>query len=418
MISPARRLALQVLLAWEGDQAAHCDLLMQKLAPENLEPRDRALAYALVLGVLRQRSLLWSLVTPLRQPQQPPLSLPARLILQLALYQRLFLTSIPAYALISQAVEQAREAAPQEAAAVNALLREIDRRLEAGQPFPPEGLPLTIRYSHPGRLVSLLREEVPDEKALEGLLAWHNAEPVQYARIRGGAPLQGLLEPLEDIPGAARCLDTAALIQTEEFRRGQIYLMQLWSQLVAQAAPLRPGDRVLDLCAAPGGKSLALLDRERIALTACDISESRLKTLRLNFARAGYQEGRDYEARQLDAREAGRHFPGGSFDLVLLDAPCSSLGTIQRNPELRWRLRREELETYRALQTEILAATAPLVRPGGHLLYAVCSFAAGERQAPALLEEQGWRLLASRLTLPGEEGRLDGGYFALWQRPE
>ena len=193
--------------------------------------------------------------------------------------------------------------------------------------------------------------------------------------------------------------------------------MQLWSQAVANAAPVKDGSKVLDLCAAPGGKSLALLDRAKIKLTACDLSETRLSQLRENFARLGYENDSSITIKQIDARIAQTEFPPESFDLVLLDAPCSSLGTIQRNPELRWRFKIDQLAEYAALQKSILNAAQTLVAPQGYLLYAVCSFAKAEREAADLLrQDKNWILKEEKLTYPGEQNLFDGGYFALFQK--
>ena len=193
--------------------------------------------------------------------------------------------------------------------------------------------------------------------------------------------------------------------------------MQLWSQEVANVAPVKDGDKVLDLCAAPGGKSLALLDRARIKLTACDFSETRLAQLKENFARLGYENAPNITIKQLDACKANQEFPPNSFDLVLLDAPCSSLGTIQRNPELRWRFKLEQLTEYAALQKSILQAAKTLVAPQGYLLYSVCSFAKAEREAADILrQDKTWILVKEKLTYPGEQDSFDGGYYSIWQK--
>ena len=420
-ISPARRLAFDTLLLWEqGDFQTHLEDIFNKIVPDDISPRDRHFAYALVLGVVRQSTLVWSLISPFWHGIDP-LPRETRIILQLAIYQLLFLGQIASYAVLNEAVELTKKTTPRFAGAVNAMLRNFlkarqEKKLPALDSLTPD-----VRYSHPLRLVNFLRNNVPVGK-LEQILRWHNKVPRQYARLRKpleefSEELQAVLEPQEGFANAVECMDTALVLSSPEFKAGDLYLMQIWSIMISQIPPLKDGDIVADVCAAPGGKSLALLDRANIKLSACDISPSRLIRSRENLARLGWEEGENLELRLIDATKATEYLPKETYDLVLLDAPCSSLGTIQRNPELRWRFRPEELETRAKLQQLLIEGSAPLVKPGGHLLYSVCSFAIKEREAAFYLaNDPDWELVTERVTYPGEEERFDGGYYALLRR--
>lgn len=398
-VSPARNLAYSALSSWQKDKDSH---LEQHLKGQ-LNSKDLDLAYTICRGVLKEKTFLQKTLSRYLVKKSKKLPSEVETILLLSIYQRLFLEKIPRYAVVSDAVELCKEKKPAFSNLVNAILRNLDRDLEAG--FDPQKEPMSLeeRYSHPKELIDLIKEETKDEAITEQILKWDNAKPKTFLRNKNGSHEE--------------CLDVKAAVQSEAFKKGEIYFMQLWSQSVANAAPVKDGDKVLDLCAAPGGKSLALLDRAKIKLTACDFSESRLAQLKENFARMGYATDPGITIKQLDARAANQEFPPASFDLVLLDAPCSSLGTIQRNPELRWRFKLEQLAEYAALQREILTSAKKLVAPRGYLLYAVCSFAKAEREAADLLrQDASWTLVKEKLTFPGEQDSFDGGYYSLWQK--
>lgn len=397
--SPARALALKALITWSRNPESH---LEQHLKGQP-DPKDLDLAYTICRGVLKEKTFLQKVVGRYLARKGKNLPLPVELILLLSFYQRLFLEKIPNYAVVFDAVELCKEKKPVFSNLVNAVLRNLDRDLKSG--FDPQKEPMTLeeRYSHPKDLIDLIQEETKDEAITEQILRWDNAKPKAFLRKRNGS--------------CEECLDVKAAVQSDDFKSGKSYFMQLWSQEVANAAPVKDGATVLDLCAAPGGKSLALLDRAKIKLTACDFSETRLAQLKENFARLGYENAPNITIKQLDARKASQAFPPESFDLVLLDAPCSSLGTIQRNPELRWRFKIEQLAEYATLQREVLTSAKELVAPQGYLLYAVCSFAKAEREAADLLRQDNtWILVKEKLTYPGEQDSFDGGYYSLWQK--
>ncbi|MBR6463479.1 methyltransferase domain-containing protein [bacterium] len=393
----ARQLALKALLNWQKDKESH----LEQHIKGNIPPKDLDLAYNICRGVLKEKSFLKA--TLKRYLKKDKLPKATETILLIAAYQMLFLDKVPGYAAVNEAVKLAKQKTPAYASLVNAVLRNLDRDIKEGFDPRKQDLPLAERYSHPQELIDLINAETKDQALTEQILIWDNAKPKTFLRLKNGSHEE--------------CLDVKAAVNSPEFKQGEIYFMQLWSQSVANAAPVKDGDKVLDLCAAPGGKSLALLDRAKIKLTACDFSESRLAQLKENFARMGYATDPGITIKQLDARAANQEFPPESFDLVLLDAPCSSLGTIQRNPELRWRFKIDQLAEYAALQKSILSAAKDLVAPKGHLLYAVCSFAKAEREAADLLrQDKNWILKEEKLTYPGEQNLFDGGYYALFQK--
>lgn len=393
----ARQLAHNALLSWQKDPQSH----LEQHIKGNIPPKDLDLAYNICRGVLKEKSFLKA--TLKRYLKKDKLPKTTETILLIAAYQMLFLDKVPGYAAVNEAVKLAKQKTPAYASLVNAVLRNLDMDIKEGFDPRKQDLSLEERYSHPQELIDLINSETKDEALTEQILKWDNAKPKAFLRKRNGV--------------CEECLDVRAAVQSDDFKNGKIYFMQPWSQKVAAAAPVKDNDKVLDLCAAPGGKSLALLDRAKIKLTACDFSETRLSQLRENFARLGYENDSSITIKQIDARIAQTEFPPESFDLVLLDAPCSSLGTIQRNPELRWRFKIDQLAEYAALQKSILSAAKDLVAPKGHLLYAVCSFAKAEREAADLLrQDKNWILKEEKLTYPGEQNLFDGGYFALFQK--
>jgi 16S rRNA (cytosine967-C5)-methyltransferase len=393
MATDARRVALKILLDVDGRGPTLGDRLA---APdvEALAPRDRAFLHELVLGTLRRRGALDAAIAPLLSTPLADLDAPVRAVLRLAAHQIVHLR-VPDRAAVSEAVDLAKEAAPRGAGFVNAVLRRLAR-----EGAPPELDPareplawLTRTGSLPDWLASRWLDRWGTDAAIARARALL-AEPTTAVRLNPRHPdaaaraaEAGLaLDPLV-VPGAFRVTAgrTAELAGT-----GLLHAQDEGSQLVAHLAAA-PG-RTLDACAAPGGKSTLVGDLVGAAgvVVAGEIAPARLRTLAALVARWGAPNVHVVAA---DALRPPFH---GGFDTVLLDAPCSGLGTLARHPDIRWRAQPGDLVRHARRQAALLDALAQVVRPGGRLVYATCSSEPEENQdvvAGFLARRRDFRLL-------------------------
>ena len=349
-MSDARRVALDVLVRVDAGGAYANVALPAALNKVDLDERDRAFVTELVYGVTRRRRALdWSLDAFLVTPPPPV----ARAALRLGAYQIIELGT-PAYAAVSATVA----AVPRShRGLVNAVLRRV---AEAGTPDWPDE---AIRLSYPDWIVETLTADLGRDVALD---------------------------VLESMNGPARV-----------HRRQDGYVQDLSSQLVVDAIDVQAGDLVADLCAAPGGKATALAARGARVI-ACDSHRGRVGLLEANR--------RSLDAPSMHTVAAdGRHPPlrQDHFDVVLVDAPCSGLGTLRRRPDARWRIEPSAVSRLARLQTELLHAAAGLLRPGGKLVYSVCTLTAAETQKVAAVTSADDRL--EPLPAPAEPWSPHGG---------
>jgi 16S rRNA (cytosine967-C5)-methyltransferase len=320
----------------------------------------------MVLQVLRwQRTLDW-LLEPCLARGLGALDLEVRVLLRLGLYEARRM-SAPAPVAVAEAVRLAKSLAPRASGLVNAVLR---RALAAPWPSPgDEGLPLGVRLSHPDWLVTRWQRLLGEELARRALEANQTPAPLCLLRqASDGAALEAAGCRLQAHPFAdgVAVVAEGATVAAKALVEGRAYAMDPSAAVVARLLPAAPGPAA-DLAAAPGGKSLLLaLERGGWAVAA-DRHPGRALLMRDNL--------RSVKAlRPVVVADAGRApLRPGAFGAVLLDAPCSGTGTLRRHPEIRWRLREEDLGALARLQRELLAGAASLLRPGGVLLYATCS---------------------------------------------
>ena len=321
-----RRLALDVLARVDSDGAYANVALPAALASSGLDERDRAFATELVYGVTRRRRALdWALDSFLVSP--PPA--PARAALRLGAYQILELGT-PAYAAVSATVDVSPRG---HRGLVNAVLRRV---ADTGRPDWPDD---ATRLSYPDWIVETLTDDLGRDVALDALESMN--------------------------------------VPARVHRRQDGYVQDLSSQLVVDAIGVQPGDLVADVCAAPGGKATALAGCGA-SVVAFDSHRGRVGLLEANRKALGA------EAMHVVAAD-GRHPPlrSGCFDAVLVDAPCSGLGTLRRRPDARWRIERSAVQRLAGLQRALLAASVGLLRPDGQLVYSVCTLTAVETLAVA-----------------------------------
>lgn len=429
-VSPARKIAFDVLRRVETEGAFASDLLHAQLGrARELKPEDAALATELTLGVLRWQGLLDAIIQKHTGKPASRLDLEVRLALRLGLYQLRFLTRIPARAAVNESVEMVKRAGKRSAAAlVNAVLRKAAETVQSPveELLPPKASPanrLAVQFSHPEWLVERWIER-HGEKQTVALLEANNRPPQLSCAIHADSALDSLsAEGLTLEPGSwlrsAFTVRRSNPASTRAFREGRISIQDEASQMVALLVGVQPGHSVLDLCAAPGGKTatLARAAGAESFVVASDVHLHRLRAMRGNLERLG---ANNVQALALDGQ---RPLPFAvAFDRILVDAPCSGTGTLARNPEIRWRLRPEDLTQLHARQVALMGNALDSLKPGGHLVYATCSLEPEENEnvVDNVLSERreirmadGRAALATHLSKETDVGRLfdSRGYF-------
>lgn len=339
-IAPARAAAFHIL-SRVAASAAHSDDLLHSLAVDALSPEDRKLTTTLVLGVLRWQIYLDRVLQPLLQRPDAELHPAALLALRLGLFQLLYLDRIPVHAVLNESVELARaNGAAHAAGMVNALLRRVSR--EAVAPRQTLAVAHTpAEQAHPDWLMARWRVRLGAATARR-VAEYDQAEPPQHA--------------LFDADVALPAIDDGS---------------RLIAELAAIAVP--SPKRILDCCAAPGGKTTVLALRHPEAeLVAADISEKRLATMRKRLDRNPATAKVQSVLVDMTVPVEQPLLRDG-FDLILCDAPCSGTGTLGRNPEIRHRLRPSDLKRQADRQCGILSGALALLAPGGRLVYSTCS---------------------------------------------
>ena len=392
-VSPSRLAAFEVLRRVEEEGAFASSLLASETAGE-LRADDRALCYELVLGCLRRQLWLDKLIEHYAKRDPERLDAPVRRALRLGLYQLRFLTRIPQSAAVNESVNLAYEARLRSAANfINAVLRRATREpdYDPAAKATSELERLSINTSHPAWLVERWMKFFGANEAESFAHANNQTPPVAFrvnplganssevlARLRG-AGIE--VQPSPVAPDAWRVEGTGGNVgvgaSPSSLLRalageGAIYLQDEASQLVAHVVGARAGERVLDVCAAPGSKTtqIAALANDEAFVVAGDIYTHRLRTLGESAAR---QNLKNVRLIAYDAETAPLPFAAGAFERVLVDAPCAGTGTLRHNPEIRWRITHAGIVELAARQRRILAHAAQAVSPGGRLVYSTCS---------------------------------------------
>jgi 16S rRNA (cytosine967-C5)-methyltransferase len=368
----ARALAIDALRRWRRGTEFADSILHHCLAQIKLTHADGALAQELFYGVIRNLTLLDFYIGKLRQGQVDAFS---RDLLRLGLYQLLIL-QMPEHAAIFETVELA---ARRQKPFINGVLRNGSRNRN-GLIRAAASAPFSVQVSHPEWLLNRWRKNFGEEAAIS-LARWNNRAAPIYARVntlRISIPEFVAQNPqLEQVAGHPvffRC-DT---LPHEAIEAGQCYIQDPSTEVAVELLQPKTGDRILDACAAPGGKTtfLCALTKNDARITACDRNAGRLDLLQKNLARLG---ARNVTVLQHDWSAGG--WRGEQFDKILLDAPCTNTGVLRRRVDLRWRLRPEEFSRLHSKQMAIARAIIPLLKPGGVLIYSTCSMEAEENEA-------------------------------------
>jgi 16S rRNA (cytosine967-C5)-methyltransferase len=384
-VSPARREAFRILLAVSRG-SAHADDLLRGGAVNALGVSDRHLATALVLGVLRWQIWLDEQIRPLLKRPGAKLDPEVLTALRLGAFQLLFLDRVPAHAAIGESVELAKQAGHRFASAmVNAVLRSAARGsfLDEVRGELARGESAMVQ-SHPAWMAERWVAHY-GEDAARAICRHGQTQPAAVVRVQDSNVEEELaqnrvqLEPGE-LLACARVVSAGDVTATAAFREGRVRIQDEGSQLIAELAACLSGDsrdgvkRALDACAAPGGKTLILAERmPQAQMVALESSGARLAAMRERLAvHADRIECLHADAAGLDEANA--------FDLALVDVPCSGTGTLGRNPEIRHRLKPEDLARHAERQKAILRAALRAVRPGGCVVYSTCSLEPEENE--------------------------------------
>lgn len=437
-MTPARVAAATVLRRSRQRDAFVAELIDD--ATGHLSPQDRRFVVQLVMGVVRRTATLDALVAPFLTRPFDELHPDTLDLLRLGVFQLVFLTQVPRHSAVDETVELAP---PVVKKFVNAILRKVSDAVtdestgEMGPaavpvnanfrklarpllPDPARDLPayLAAAFSWPRWLADRwLHQHGPDECVRLGF--WFNAPPPLWIRVNTSkltrneylaklAAANIASEPGEH-PQAVKLTDGARIPDLPGFATGEFAVQDHSSMLVASAVAPKPGWQVLDLCAAPGGKTthLAELMHHSGRIVACDIVAKRLDSVTELCKRMGV---RIVEPRVL---ADGTDAPAGPFDAVLADVPCSNTGVLGRRPEVRWRIQPHEFAHLIRLQTMLLKTAISRVKPGGVVVYSTCSIDPDENGGVvrAVLDETpGWKLEAEHTSIPGRPS--DGGYWA------
>ncbi len=473
-----REIALQILLKRKSGDFVE-NLLDSALTSSKLSQPDRALCQELVYGIVRSQATLDWLIDQKtnNRPQKPIL----RELLRLGLYQIFWLDRIPNHAAVNETVASAkRHGFTSQAGFINAVLRGYLREFEATKKSLADlkASRPALGFSHPEWLVQRWEERWGRDQTLS-LLQWNNTPPKTFARINllkadpakllarwrdenveydfvSGSrrrdeadvpekpehaspspmpvPIRSGLEekvgerwPLDWLPENLifELKAHPPLSQLPSFQQGLFYIQDPSTLLAVHALDPKPGETILDLCAAPGGKLtyIAQLVQNQARIVAHDTSADRLALIEENCHRLGVTcvksslSTLNHSSRQSQTA-ADQPSTNDAFDRILLDAPCSNTGVVRRRVDLRWRIQPDEITRLRQIQLNLLNQAALLLKPGGTLIYSTCSLEPEENDSVIsefLGSQTGFKLESSRELLPFRD-QVDGAYIAKLMR--
>ena len=385
-------------------------IISQLLADAPVSASDRGFSLELFYGVLRNISLLDFWIGCLRPSK---VDAEVRDILRLGLYQLLRLGTAE-HAAVNESVELAR---PKARSVINGMLRTAARQREELQ-VRAQGQPLSIRESHPDFLVTRWQKRFGLE-ATAALCRWDNQAPPIYARVN--ELLTGVEQFVHRYPEGQlsrtwRGFVEFSTLPNEALSRGHCYIQDPSTTLACRLLDPRPGEKILDGCAAPGGKTtyLAQMMGNRGLILACDREPRRIQLLQENVKRLDANIVRVTQHDWTDTHIPREIEATGPFDRILVDVPCTNTGVIRRRVDVRWRLNRDEFDRMQRHQLEIGRGVARLLKPGGVLVYSTCSLETEENEMVAerlAAELPGARIVEKRSLLPFRDN-CDGAFCA------
>lgn len=383
----ARETALQVLTICRREEGWVNEVLKKQLARSGLDPRDAALATRLCYGVVQNRIRLDFYLSQMLTGKSRNLHPVLRDVLHLGLYQLYFMDKIPASAAVNESVALAKKHCKGMGSVAASLTNGVLRSAIRLRGTLREPQTLWESYSHPEGLVALFRGYLGQDK-LEGMLMANNAAPdtvIQVNMLKTDAAaltekLEGEGIEVRPHPWLENCLilkGTGSIERLGAFRDGDFYVQDAAARLAVEVAGIKPGMKVVDCCAAPGGKSFAAA--QALAGTgeifASDLHEHRTELIRKGAERLGVDNI------TVSQRDASQEVPGweDTMDVVIVDVPCSGYGIIRKKPDIRYK-DPDTMKELPALQLEILKAQAKAVKPGGVLIYSTCTLVRRENE--------------------------------------
>ena len=409
----ARRVALAALKTWRRKKHFADAIISDLLSYSTLASADRAFAVELFYGGLRNITLLDFWIGALRPAR---IDVDLRDLLRLGLYQ-LFVAKTPEHAAVYETVALASK---RHRPVVNGILRSATRRRRELL-TKAESQPLDVRFSHPKFLIERWQKQFGDEPT-KSLCEWNNRAPSIYARINQlKIDRQTFLERYREARSLPDVLNFVELpAPSEALNQGDCYVKDPSTAIACELSQPKPGERILDACAAPGGKTscLAELMKNEGVIVACDRDPARLRLLEQNLSRLDVRIAKIVRHDWTKDRIPEQIRSAGPFDRILIDAPCSNTGVMRRRVDVRWRLKPGDFARMQAHQIEITRTVLELVRPGGILVYSTCSLEREEN------EQVVQRLLQTMSILQLEEERrsfpfrdhFDGAYVARLRR--
>ena len=410
MIAPARRAAIDALRQIDEGDLDLGEAVARARQPLQDE-RDRGLLLELVTGTLRMRravdyQLALRVTRPLKKLDEAVLR-----VLRMSAFQLIYLSRLPASAIIHDAVELTRRAGKTSAAGLaNAVLRALAKDREH-LTWPDD---ISIVHSHPRWLVDRWTARYGEAAALAWLQFNNRAATLCLAANRTLTTRDELAEELaragvktEPTQHASHGLHVLEghPLGLEAFTAGRFIVQDEASQLIPEFVQAQPGQHVLDLCASPGGKTVALsaATGAQGVIVACDVRPHRVRLLNRTLTRCRITNATVVHV----AEDGALPFRDAAFDVVLIDAPCSGLGTVRRDPDIRWRRTSDDLPALTAAQHQLLSRVAGLVRPGGRIVYSTCSSEPEENEGVVegfLGERPDFTLERTHQTLPFRDG--------------
>ena len=380
-----RRAAFDILFRIEKEKSFADILLDHELSKDIIKGADRGLLTELVYGVLRRQGTLDHIIGQFSKQRPEKLELFVLLLLRLGLYQCFFLDRVPVSAAVNETVNLAKELAPRASGFINAVLRNADRGRD-GIRYPDRAESpadyLAARYSHPGWLTAQWCDQLGLDAAEELAAAMSEPPPMTVRTNTLRVSREALMKRLADegvtcsrttwSPDGVRLNQSGQITRLPSFRDGLFTVQDESSQLAPLFLSPVKGERVLDACAAPGGKTtqIAQLMEDSGEILACDVNHKKLRLIKETCERLGINSVRTFT---MDATSPSSAIRETTFHRILIDAPCSGLGVIRRNPEGKWTKSPDDLLQLARTQLSILENLCKYLETGGTILYATCS---------------------------------------------
>ncbi len=412
----ARQTAVKALYEIEKNGAYTSSELKKLLSSSDLKPVDKSFATELVYGTVKNKTRLDCIISKYSKQKLKKLSVWILNILRIGVYQMIFLDKIPHSAAVNESVKLAkRYGHPASAGFVNGVLRSVSKNGDVEYPKGNEFY--EVYYSHPKWLVDMLFEQYPDDAAK--IIENNNAVPPVTVRVNmNRTSLESVEKSLsekgvktektseEAILKISGFGDVAAL---EEYKNGLITPQGLCSYIAAKTLGVREGDFVMDLCAAPGGKTTALAEMcgDKAEIYSFDLYEHKISLIENNCKRLGIKS---VHAKASDASELMTEFKNKA-DKVLADVPCSGLGIIHKKPDIKWNRAERDFASLCNVQEKIFKNAAAYLKIGGIMVYSTCTVNKNENEniAVRLAEENGLKVISSETFLPCKD--CDGFYI-------